>query len=80
VAVGERTTLNQLFELIKKNVAISVPETKSIRPVYRDFRPGDVRHSLAAIEKSKKLLQYGNILSIRQGLEKASTWYLINDL
>ena len=58
VAFGERTTLNELFELIRERVAKVYPDAKEIEPTYRDFRAGDVRHSLADIGKAEKLLGY----------------------
>jgi UDP-N-acetylglucosamine 4-epimerase len=76
VAYGERTTLNELFELIRDNVAKSSPDSAKARPVYRDFRPGDIPHSLADIGKAKRLLAYEPEFSVRSGLEKAGQWYL----
>ena len=54
IAYGERTTLNELFELIRENVAKFSSQAVQVKPVYRDFRPGDVRHSLADIGKAKR--------------------------
>jgi UDP-N-acetylglucosamine 4-epimerase len=48
------------------------------KPVYRDFRPGDVRHSLADIGKVQRLLGYASTHGIRQGLELAMDWYRRN--
>lgn len=78
VAYGERTTLNELFSLIKDRVAIEKPDVTSIEPEYRDFRPGDVRHSLASIEKAKNLIGYEPEFSVRDGLDQAARWYLEN--
>lgn len=58
IACGERTTLNQLFELIQSNVVRSYPYVREARPVYRDFSKGDIRHSLADINKARRLLGY----------------------
>jgi UDP-N-acetylglucosamine 4-epimerase len=44
-------------------------------PIYRDFRPGDIRHSLADISKAQQLLGYGPKFSVKTGLEKAAKWY-----
>ena len=44
--------------------------------MYRDFRAGDVRHSLADINKAEKLLGYSPEYSVRAGLDKATDWYL----
>jgi UDP-N-acetylglucosamine 4-epimerase len=75
VAVGERTTLNQLFEQIRTRVADRHPAATAIRPVYREFRPGDVRHSLADIGKTRRLLGYEPTYSVMAGLKRASAWY-----
>lgn len=76
VAFGERTTLNELFQLIKDIVAASKPEVGISIPTYNDFRPGDVRHSLADIGKAHQLLGYHPRFSVRQGLELTAKWYL----
>lgn len=75
VAFGERTTLNQLFELIREQVALRLPERVAAAPVYRDFRAGDVRHSLASIDKARDLLGYDPQFRARDGLEAAADWY-----
>lgn len=79
IAVGNRTTLNQLFFKIRDILADRFPYLKEITPTYRDFRPGDVRHSLADIGKAKQLLGYEPTHNIDQGLAEAMSWY-INDL
>jgi UDP-N-acetylglucosamine 4-epimerase len=76
IAFGERTSLNELFGMIKDLVTPVMPKAKDAVPVYRDFRPGDVRHSLADISKATRLLGYQPIFSVRQGLEQAAKWYL----
>jgi len=76
VACGKRTTLNELFELIRDNVAQVHPETRKAKPVHRDFRSGDIRHSLADISRAKTLLGYEPRYSVHAGLEKACTWYI----
>ena len=76
VAFGERTTLNELFTMIKERVADVHPEVKSINPTYRDFRAGDVRHSLADISKSETLLGYKPEFSVKAGLDRAAQWYI----
>lgn len=78
VAFGQRTTLNELFELIRAEVARHRPEAASVQPVYRDFRPGDVRHSLADISRAKTLLGYAPMYDVREGLRLASDWYASN--
>jgi UDP-N-acetylglucosamine/UDP-N-acetylgalactosamine 4-epimerase len=78
VALGERTTLNQLFQFLRSALCqpgAALPEQK---PVYRDFRVGDVRHSLADISKAQRLLGYTPTHRIQQGLELAMDWYRRN--
>jgi len=76
VAVGERTTLNQLFALIKENVVGRISAAEKVEPVHLDFRAGDVRHSLADIGKAKSLIGYDSGYSIDKGLERTAHWYL----
>lgn len=78
VAFGERTSLNELFRLIQDRVMSILPETSAMTPTYRDFRPGDVRHSLADISKARNLLGYEPKYSIRDGLDQAARWYIEN--
>lgn len=79
VAVGDRTSLNELFESIQSALANNNKlYTKS--PIYRDFRPGDVRHSQADISKANSLLGYSPEYKIRDGIELAVSWYLINQV
>jgi UDP-N-acetylglucosamine 4-epimerase len=76
VAVGDRTTLNDLFEAIRAELAPRFPHLEHCRPVYREFRAGDVRHSLADIGKARRLLGYEPSHGIRQGLAEAMEWYV----
>ncbi len=78
VAFGERTSLNELFKFIKDRVSDIDPQTKEAEPVYRDFRAGDVLHSLADISKARDLLGYDPEFSVGAGLDMASDWYLNN--
>lgn len=79
VAVGERTTLNDLFEAIRSTLEPRFPHLRGFKPSYRDFRAGDVRHSLADISKARTLLGYEPSYRIREGLVEAMDWY-VNDL
>ncbi|MDP3420862.1 MAG: LPS biosynthesis protein WbpP, partial [Thiobacillus sp.] len=79
VAVGDRTTLNQLFEAIRSLLAPKFPHLAGFKPVYRDFRAGDVRHSLADISKAQTRLGYAPTHRIGEGLAEAMDWY-VNDL
>jgi len=75
VAVGDRTTLNDLFGAIKD--ALIKNEVNVItEPTYRDFRAGDVRHSQADISKAKNALGYLPKFRISEGIDKAMPWYV----
>ena len=78
VAHGERTTLNQLFFTIRELASGFDKEIIKIEPVYGPARMGDIPHSLASIEKAKKLLHYSPTLNVAQGLNKAVKWYWAN--
>ena len=75
VAVGQRTSLNQLFDgLVAQLASEGVGYAK--RPVYREFRVGDVRHSLADIGRAAKRLGYAPTHTLTEGLAEAMPWYL----
>lgn len=76
VAVGQRATLNELYELIRAQVTPHIAIAIQEKPLYRDFRAGDVRHSLADISKAQTLLGYQPSHTLREGLEIAADWYL----
>ncbi len=78
IAFGQRTTLNQLFDYIKERVSLDISHAVEMKPVYRDFRAGDVRHSLADISKSNELIGYKPLFSVKDGLDVAAKWYLEN--
>ncbi len=78
VAFGEKTTLNQLFDMIRERVAAVHPQCAGMKPGYREFRAGDVRHSLADISKAGALLGYAPRYSVRDGLDLAAKWYMEN--
>jgi UDP-N-acetylglucosamine 4-epimerase len=75
VAVGARTSLNQLFSMIRGGLAEHQLHY-SRHPIHADFRPGDVRHSLADIGKAQRLLGYEPSHSIEQGIAEALPWYI----
>jgi UDP-N-acetylglucosamine 4-epimerase len=75
ISVGERTSLNQLFEMIRSILEPRYPHLKFYKPNYRDFRNGDVRHSLADISKAKKMLGYVPTHGIYEGLLQSVYWY-----
>lgn len=75
VAVGDRTTLNQLFSALK--IALSENGISyNKEPEYKDFRAGDVRHSQADITKAKTKLGYEPTFRISEGIRKAMPWYV----
>ncbi|MCF8068048.1 MAG: Vi polysaccharide biosynthesis UDP-N-acetylglucosaminuronic acid C-4 epimerase TviC [Desulfobacterales bacterium] len=78
VAFGKKTTLNELFKLIRDRVADVRPSAAAVKPIYQDFRQGDVRHSLADISKANRLLGYEPEYSVEAGLDKAARWYTKN--
>jgi len=75
IAVGERTTLNELFQLLQTGLCGLDPDLPKLQPIYREFRGGDVLHSLADIGKAEKLLGYRPLYGIQTGLAKALDWY-----
>ncbi|AVN26704.1 NAD-dependent epimerase/dehydratase family protein [Acinetobacter baumannii] len=75
VAVGDRTTLNDLFNAIKN--ALKENQIMYVKdPIYRDFRKGDVRHSQASVEKIQSLLGYKAQYVISEGVDLAMKWYV----
>lgn len=76
VAVGDRTTLNELYERLQSNLVAHYDHLTDARPVHRDFRAGDVRHSLANISKAQMLLAYAPTHRMAQGLELSMPWYI----
>lgn len=77
-AVGDRTTLVQLTELLKKYLSEYDPEIASIEIEHGPNRPGDIPHSLASVEKAKNLLEYDPKYPIEAGLKEAVEWYWNN--
>jgi UDP-N-acetylglucosamine/UDP-N-acetylgalactosamine 4-epimerase len=78
VALGTRITLNELFQQIQSALAAKEPQFQALQPVYREFRAGDVRHSMAHIGKAQRLLGYGPTHSVQDGLNLAMDWYRQN--
>ena len=75
-ALGDRTCLNDLYKMIGDRLVERVESLKVNQPIYRDFRPGDVRHSLADISKAENLLGYKPSHRIQAGLNEAMDWYV----
>lgn len=76
VAVGERTNLNQLYEILNENVLEASAASTKIPPVYEGFRLGDVKHSLADITKANILLGYFPTHRISEGIKCTVDWYV----
>ncbi|UJB33569.1 Vi polysaccharide biosynthesis UDP-N-acetylglucosaminuronic acid C-4 epimerase TviC [Chromobacterium sp. Beijing] len=77
VAVGDRTTLNQLFDLLRDGLS-KEGSSLDATPTYRDFRAGDVRHSQADVSKARRLLGYEPTHTLKLGLDEALSWYVTN--
>ena len=75
VAYGERTTLLELTNILKTNLATFDHAIKAIEIKHRDNRLGDIPHSLASIDKAKQLLNYQPKYDIANGIKEAVTWY-----
>lgn len=77
-AFGDRTTLNDLMASLKKYLSAFDPAIANIQTIYGPNRAGDIPHSLASIDKAKRLLGYNPAFSMQQGLEQAVNWYWEN--
>ncbi|WP_295231662.1 SDR family oxidoreductase [uncultured Chryseobacterium sp.] len=77
-AVGDRTTLNDLVNYLKEYLSSFDRKIADIEIVYGPNRQGDIPHSLASIEKAKKLLEYQPTHTIDKGLKEAVQWYWEN--
>jgi UDP-N-acetylglucosamine 4-epimerase len=78
IAVGDRTTLNELFEALRLCLIPHFPHLTGFKPIYREFRGGDVRHSLADISKARAHFGYEPTHRIRDGLVETVSWYIKN--
>ncbi|MDB5795721.1 MAG: biosynthesis protein WbpP [Noviherbaspirillum sp.] len=78
VALNERTSLNQLYEMMRSLLADSYPHVSGHQPQYADFRNGDIRHSQADISKAARLLGFQPTHRIGDGLREAMDWYKRN--
>lgn len=75
VAAGARTSLNELFALLRTMLLSDHPHLADFKPAHQDFRPGDIRHSHADIAKARRLLGYVPSHTVEQGLREALAWY-----
>ena len=76
IALNDKTSLNELHQMIEGSLLQRVQGLEKKEPIYRDFRPGDVRHSQASIDKAKKLLDYQPKFRLSEGLDEAIGWYI----
>lgn len=79
-AVGEQTSILQMTNLLIKYLSKYDKDIKLIRPEFGLPRQGDIKHSIASIEKAKKLLAYQPDFSFEKGLEETISWYWSNNL
>ncbi len=75
IAVCDQTSLNELFASLKVLYEKKTGETSSLEPLYKDFREGDVRHSLADISLASDLLGYQPEVKIQEGLKRTFEWF-----
>ena len=75
VAVGDQTSLNELFELVRAVIARRLPHLKNARPQHREPRRGDVQFSRADIRKAERLLGFRPEVRLMEGLERTVEWY-----
>jgi UDP-N-acetylglucosamine 4-epimerase len=76
VAYGARTTLNELFAMLRDGLAPDHPEVAKREPAYADFRKGDVRHSLADVSAARERLGYEPTHDVTRGIGEALSWYV----
>ena len=77
-AVNARTSLNELYAMLRDRLLLHYRHLAGVEPVYRDFRKGDVLHSQADVGKGRRLLGYEPTHTIDQGLDAALQWYIRN--
>jgi UDP-N-acetylglucosamine 4-epimerase len=75
VAYGERTTVNQMFFIVRDLLAAHYPQLADVVPQYEAKRQGDIPHSLADVSKARALLDYLPTHNLREGLTEAIDWY-----
>ena len=75
MACGERIELKELVQILKDKLTEINPEVAGIEIEYGEERRGDVRHSLASIEKAQKLLGYEPTHTYLEGISESISWY-----
>jgi UDP-N-acetylglucosamine 4-epimerase len=78
VAYGDRTTLNQLAGYLRDILSGYDPEIAGVEILHGPYRKGDIPHSLASVEKARKLLGYNPLFDLKAGLTEACSWYWEN--
>ena len=78
VACAERTTLTQLTQILTKELALFDPKIVNVAAIFGNERKGDIKHSLASIDKAKELLEYAPKVLIEEGLSKTVNWFWQN--
>lgn len=78
IAFGEATTVNHLVDALKINLSRFDPQIAKVPPVHGQIRQGDILHSLASIDKARRLLGYNPRFNINDGLDRAIRWYWDN--
>jgi UDP-N-acetylglucosamine/UDP-N-acetylgalactosamine 4-epimerase len=76
VALNARTSLNELYQMLRGQLAEQFPQLQEHRPRHGDFRTGDVRHSQADISKAARLLGYAPTHDLARGLKQTLRWYV----
>ena len=75
IALGAKTTLNELFATIRSLLTPRIPHLRRLQPIHRDLRPGDVQLSQADITRAQRLLGYAPAWRVSQGLARTVDWY-----
>ncbi len=78
IALGDQTSLTELYEMIRATVAKRFPETRHVKAVHREPRKGDLQFSRADVSKAVALLGYQPSVRIMEGLQKTIDWYADN--
>jgi UDP-N-acetylglucosamine 4-epimerase len=76
IACAESVTLNHLFQMMRRRLALTDSVFSLAVPQYDPFRPGDIRFSCASIEKARQMLSFSPTHTVAQGLEEALDWYV----
>lgn len=76
ISAGGNTTLNELFSILRGLCQKKGIEIVSSEPQYKSFRPGDIQHSRASVEKAEELVDYEVLYTVSEGLQKTLEWYI----